>query len=35
LGPAIARSWNTAMAIVGVVSAMTIGFIWLATAGLL
>jgi hypothetical protein len=33
--PAIARSWNTTMAIVGVVSAMTIGFIWLATAGLL
>jgi hypothetical protein len=34
-GPAIGRSWNTAMAIVAVVSAMTIGFIWLATARLL
>jgi hypothetical protein len=35
LGPAIARSWGTGMAVVAVVSSMTIGFIWLATAGLL
>ena len=33
LGPVIARSWGTAMAVVAAVSSMTIGFIWLATAG--
>lgn len=35
LGPAIARSWHSGMAVVGIVSALTIGCIWLATAGLL
>ena len=35
LGAAIARSAGTGLAVVAVVSAMTIGFIWLATAGLL
>jgi hypothetical protein len=35
LGRVIARSRGRALAAIGVVSAMTIGFIWLATAGLL
>jgi hypothetical protein len=34
-GPAIARTWRRGMAVVGIVSALTIGCIWLATAGLL
>ena len=34
-GPLIARSWGPSMAVIGLFSAMTIGFIWLATAGLL
>jgi hypothetical protein len=32
-GPVIARWWGLGMAVVGVVSALTIGFIWLAVMG--
>lgn len=35
VGPLIARVWTTAVAAVAVVSGMTIGFVWLATAELL
>jgi hypothetical protein len=34
-GPVIARVWAAGVAVAAVISAMTIGFIWLATAGLL
>jgi hypothetical protein len=35
LGPIIGRAWGIGLAVVGVVSAITIGCIWLATMGLL